>query len=71
MVILIVIIIRSIYPLLLDKNFKNSNFIIKNSNIFYRNKENEVLFINKIINLKYYYDVKVLRNIFISKNEIP
>jgi disulfide oxidoreductase YuzD len=54
----------------LDKNFKNSNFIIKNSNIFYRNKENEVLFINKIINLKYYYDVKVLRNIFISKNEI-
>ena len=44
--------------------------IFKNSNIFFENKDNEILFINKILELKYYYDVNELKNILISKNEI-
>ena len=55
---------------LLDQNFKEGNFSIKDSNIFFRNKDNEVLFINKFINLKYFYDNKKLQNFAISKNEI-
>ena len=55
---------------ILDNNFLNANLRIKNSNIFFRNKENEVLFINKIKNLKYYYDTSELKNIFYSENEI-
>ncbi len=55
---------------ILDNNFLNTNFKIKNSNIFFRNKENEVLFINKIKNLKYYYDSNEFNNILYSENEI-
>ena len=55
---------------LLNKNFLETNFIIKNSNIFFKNMKNEVLFINKIIDMKYYYDPKELKNIVNSKNEI-
>ena len=55
---------------LLNKNFKNGNLIIKNSNIFFRNSENEVLFITKIFKMKYYFDSKELKNIFYSENEI-
>ena len=55
---------------LLDKNFKNGDLILKNSNIFYKNFENEVLFINKILRMKYYFDSKELKNIFFSDNEI-
>jgi hypothetical protein len=55
---------------LLDKNFKDINFTIKDSNIFYRNDEKEVLIINKIRKIKYYYDTIELKNVFIAKNEI-
>ena len=55
---------------LLDQNFKTGNFIINDSKIFFRNRENEVLFINKIINLKYFYENTNQQNIIISKNEI-
>ena len=55
---------------LLNKNFKNGNLVIKNSNIFFRNSEDEVLFINKILKMKYYYETKDLKNIFYSENEI-
>ena len=41
---------------LLNKNFQDGNLIIKNSNIFFKNLEDEVLFINKIFKMKYYYD---------------
>ena len=54
----------------LKKNFKDGNLIIKNSNIFFRNLENDVLFINKILKMKYYYDAKELKNIFYSDSEI-
>ena len=47
---------------LLNNNFSNFNLEIENSNIFFRNIENEVLFINKIDQLKYYYDLKDNKN---------
>ena len=54
----------------LNNNFLNANLKIKDSYIFFKNLENEVLFINKINNLKYYYDKKELKNILYSENEI-
>ena len=55
---------------LLNSNFSNFNLEIKNSNIFYRNIENEVLFINKIDQLKYYYDLKIIKIRLYANNEI-
>ena len=55
---------------LLNNNFLNTDLKIENSNIFFRNLEDEVLFINKIDNLKYYYDPKKLNNVLYSENEI-
>ena len=55
---------------LLYGNFKEGSFQIKKRNIFYRNIDNEVLFINKIDSLKYFYDTKEFKNIISSKNEI-
>ena len=55
---------------LLDSDFLENNFIIKNSNVFFHNNKKEVLFINKIIYMKYNYDPKKLHNIVRSKNEI-
>ena len=48
----------------------NADLKIINSNIFFRNFENEILFINKIKNLKYYYDQNELKNVLFSENEI-
>jgi len=55
---------------LLDNNFLDAKLNIKNSNIFFRDSENEILFINIINNLKYYYDPNELKNILYSENEI-
>ncbi len=55
---------------LLNKNFKNGKLAIKNSNIFFRNSLDEVLFINKILTMKYYFDSNELKNILYSDNEI-
>ena len=55
---------------LLDSDFSKSTFKIKDSNIFYRNNDNQVLFINKITKMNYNYDPKELKNIIISDNEI-
>ncbi len=55
---------------MLKKNFQSTDFIIKNSNIFFKNSEDEVLFINKIIKIKYYFEKKEQKNIFYSENEI-
>ena len=55
---------------ILENNFINRTLNIKNSNIFFRNFENDVLAINKIKNLKYYYDTNELKNILHSYNEI-
>ena len=55
---------------LLNNNFKDIKFEILDSNIFYRNLENEVLFINNIENAKYTYDINESKNILYSKNNI-
>ena len=55
---------------LLDNDFSANSFSIRNSNIFFNDSEQEVLFINKIIDMKYYYDPKELKNIVDSENEI-
>ncbi|MDC3125262.1 hypothetical protein OA418_00305 [Candidatus Pelagibacter sp.] len=55
---------------LLDNNFTDKKLKIKNSNIFFRNLEEEVLFINKIINMKYYYEPNELKNIIYAENEV-
>ena len=64
---------RSNYNLfieLLNNNYLKKNLRIENSNIFFENKNNEILFINKILNMKYSYDTNELKNIMISKNEV-
>ncbi len=49
----------------------NENKIyFKKSNIFLRNKNDELLFINKVNNSKFYYDSKNLQNVFTSKSNI-
>ena len=55
---------------LLDNDFLSSDFEISNSNIFYRNIDNEVLIIKKIHKMKYYYDHKLLKNTLEANNEI-
>ena len=55
---------------LLNQNFENGSLIIKNSNIFFRSMEDEVLFINKIKKLKYSYNPKELKNFFLAHNEV-
>ena len=48
----------------------NGSLIIKDSNIFFKHNDGEVLFINKIFKMKYYYEPKELKNILYSENEI-
>ena len=49
------------------KTEPNENQIIfKNSNIFYQNKDDEILFINKIKNSRFFYDSNNLQNVLIS-----
>ena len=55
---------------LLDNNYQNCFFTINDSNIFYRNIQNEVLFINKILKMKYSFDSNESKNILDSENEI-
>ncbi len=55
---------------LLDSNFKNNKIVIKDSSIFFRNHKDEVLFINKILKMKYFYDNKSLQNKLVFKNQI-
>ena len=55
---------------LLNNSFIEKNLTIKNSNIFFRNEENEVLFINQISDLNYFYESNELLNKLVSENEI-
>ena len=60
----------SFFTKLLNNNFKDIKFEILDSNIFYRNLENEILFINNIVNAKYIYDLNESKNMLYSKNNI-
>ena len=55
---------------LLENKFNNLDLNIINSNIFFRDTQNEVLFINKILKMKYYYDPKIFQSILSSENKI-
>ena len=48
----------------------NNKIKIRNSNIFYKDLNGDVLFINKIFNTKVFYDYKNLTNVLIAKNKI-
>ena len=43
---------------------------IRRSNIFFTNKDNEVLFINQINDSQFYYDLKSLKNVLVSKSKV-
>ena len=53
-----------------NNNYNDYKLEILNSNIFFRNFNDEVLFINKILRMKYFYDNKEFKNITYSENEI-
>ena len=55
---------------LLNNNFSNFNFEINDSKIFYRNIDNDVLFINSVNQLKYYFDLKDQKNTLLANCEI-
>ena len=55
---------------LLNKNYQNGNLLIKDSNVFFRDLDDEILFLSKIYKIEYYYDSKEFKNIFYSENEI-
>tara|TARA_Y100001936_G_scaffold43412_1_gene42223 strand:- start:403 stop:1893 length:1491 start_codon:yes stop_codon:yes gene_type:complete len=60
----------SFFQKLLKTEPNENKIIIKNSNIFYENKNEEILFINKIRNSKFFYDSKNLQNALFSENKI-
>ena len=62
--------IYSFFIKLLDNKFQDIKLEIVDSNIFYKNLENDVLFINHIDKAKYIYDPKEFKNILYSKNNI-
>jgi hypothetical protein len=55
---------------LLKTEPSENKIFIKKSNVFFKNKFDEVLFINKIDNSEFYYDFNNLQNILSSKNEV-
>ena len=55
---------------LLNTEANENKIVIKNSNIFFNSKEDEVLFINRIYNSQFYYDPNKLMNILTAKNKI-
>ena len=55
---------------ILNNDFSKSILKIKKSNIFFRSEDNEVLFINKLVSMKYFYDDNELKNVLHSDNEI-
>ena len=60
----------SFFEDLLKTEPNENKIVFKNSNIFFKNSQNEILFINKINKSEFYYDSKGLENILTSKNEI-
>ena len=55
---------------LLKTEPSENKIIIKNSKIFFKNKNDDILFMNKIKKSEFYYDSYNLVNVFKSKNEI-
>tara|TARA_B100000963_G_scaffold334230_1_gene327240 strand:+ start:1567 stop:3057 length:1491 start_codon:yes stop_codon:yes gene_type:complete len=55
---------------LLNIEPNDNKIIFKRSNLFFKNKNDEVLLINKIYNSEFFYDSKNLQNVLNSKNEV-
>jgi len=55
---------------LLTTQPNENKIIFKNCKIFFKSKDDQVLFINKIKKGEFYYDSNSLENILVSKNEI-
>lgn len=55
---------------LLQTEPNENQIIFKKSNIFFRGLDNELLFLNKVIDSNFYYDSYNLENVLSSKNEI-
>ena len=55
---------------LLKMEPNENQIIFKKSNIFFKNLNEELLFLNKIDNSKFYFDSYNLENVLVSKNEI-
>ena len=55
---------------LLKTEPNENKIVIKDSNIFFKDKNEEVLFINKIYESKFFYDPNRLANILSAKNKI-
>jgi len=60
----------SFFEELLKTEPSENKIIIKNSNIFFKNNNGDILFINKIKKSEFYYDSYNLVNVLKSKNEI-
>ena len=55
---------------ILDNNISEYGILIKDSNIFFRNSEQEMLFVNRIEKIQYHYNPKNSLNILKSYSEI-
>ena len=55
---------------LLKTEPSENKIIIKNSNIFFKDNNDDILFINKIKKSEFYYDLFNIANVLKSKNEI-
>jgi len=55
---------------ILEAKPNRQKLIIKNSSIFFLDKDEEVLFINQIDNSRFYFDFKNLKNVYSSRNKI-
>ena len=60
----------SFFSKLLETEPSKNEIIIKNSEIFFKDKNDDVIFICKILNGKFFYDSNNLQNTFSSKNEV-
>ena len=60
----------SFFTNLLKTEPNRNKLKIKRSNIFFTNKNDEVLFINQINDSYFYYDLKNLKNVLVSKSKI-
>ena len=60
----------SFFTTLLKTEPNRNKIKIKRSNIFFMNKDDEILLINQINDSQIYYDLKNLKNIFVSKSKV-
>ena len=60
----------SFFTNLLKTEPNRNKLKIKRSNIFFNNKNEEVLFINQINDSQFYYDLKNLKNVLVSKSKV-